>query len=69
MAITVIEGIDLIDLEKILEVMKSFPDVNRVNLLHEDGSGIGTTLDVEFSHKLNDQSITSKIEICGVDRW
>jgi hypothetical protein len=67
--ITTIEGIDLSDFEKILEVMKSFPDVKRVNLIHEDSSGIGSCLDVEFTHKLNGQTITSKIEICGVDRW
>ncbi len=40
-----------------------------VKLIYEDGSGIGSTLDVEFDTEVNGREATIRIPVTGVENW
>jgi hypothetical protein len=40
-----------------------------VKLIYNDGSGIGSTLDVEFDTEVNGRQATVRIPVTGVENW
>ena len=56
------------ELESILEILKKFPDVDKIELRYQGGA-IGGILDMSFPYKVNEVDTTQIIEISGVDKW
>ena len=57
------------DVEKLVEVLKEFPNVDSFDLLHNGGSGIGYTVDIVFREKRGDRDTTVQVEVSGVENW
>lgn len=56
------------EVEKILEIMKKFPDAT-FKLVEEGGSGIGTITSLIVYTEVNGLDGEFKIEISGVESW
>ena len=57
------------DVEKLVEVLKEFPNVDSFSLLHDGSSGIGYAVDIEFQEKRGDRETTVRVEVSGVENW
>lgn len=57
------------DVEKLVEVLKEFPNVDSFDLLHDGSSGIGYAVDIEFQEKRGDRETTVRVEVSGVENW
>jgi hypothetical protein len=57
------------DIEKILEVIKENDLEDTFTLIHDNVSGIGYTLDMEFDAELNGRVITAKVNIADSTTW
>lgn len=56
-------------LEKILEILQKFPDVETVKIEQDDFSGIGTITAIHFTTTINGITGEFKVEISGVEDW
>ena len=56
------------DVLRILTTLKDF-DIDYFKLIKEDGSGIGYTLSLEYSHRMNNQMVDTRINVIGVEDW
>ncbi len=57
------------DIEKILEVIEENDLEDTFTLIHDNTSGIGYTLDMEFDAELNGRVITAKVNIADSSTW
>ena len=57
------------NVEKILEIMKAFPDADSYKLDCYSGSGIGNTISLTMNMIIKDYNTQVKVEITGVDDW
>lgn len=57
------------DLLNISDVLKNFPEVNSVELIQEGNNGIGTTLDMKFTYKVNLVDCTLNVCIADESSW
>lgn len=57
------------DIEKIVNVLNKFPDVNTFELEQETGSGIGSITFITFPHEINGIRGSYGVEISGVEDW
>lgn len=56
------------NVERILKVLDLY-EIDHFALIRENHGGIGYTLDLEFSHKLKDNTLTSRVGIVGPEDW
>jgi hypothetical protein len=56
------------DVQELLKVLDEFK-IDSFKLIKHDTSGIGYTLDIEYSHKLNDRMVETRISVVGTDNW
>lgn len=61
--------LNTVDLNKITEIMKKFPEVERFKIIEERHSGIGNTIELVLDYKVNGIESTVTIEISGVENW
>lgn len=57
---------------ELLEVIKILEENNVegvVELIYDNESGIGSTLDVEFDFKLNNRTVAVRANVVGVGNW
>lgn len=57
------------DIEKILDVLGRFPNVETFELEQTNHSGIGSITEMTFSHEVNGVKGNFNIEISGVEDW
>ena len=57
------------DVERILEVIKENDLKDTFTLIHDNTSGIGYTLDMEFDAELNGRVITARVPIADSNDW
>ena len=57
------------ELEKVLEVIKENQVEGAVKLMYDSSSGIGSTIDMEFDHILNNRPVVIRTNITDVDNW
>lgn len=56
------------DVEVILSTLKEL-QVDHFKLIKNDASGIGYTLDIEYSHKINNRPVDVRVEVVGTENW
>jgi hypothetical protein len=61
--------ISIEDVEKILEIMKKFPDATSFKLVQDGHSGIGSITSIIVCTEINGLDGEFKIEISGVESW
>lgn len=61
--------ISIEDVEKILEVMKKFPDASSFFLQSDSTSGIGSVMTITVRTQINGLDGEFKTEISGVEDW
>jgi hypothetical protein len=57
---------------ELLEVIKILEENNVegvVELIYDNESGIGSTLDVEFDFELNNRTVAVRANVVGVENW
>jgi hypothetical protein len=57
------------DIEKILDILDKFPEVNGFELHQEGSSGIGKITTMSFAHEHNGVKGCLEVEISGVESW
>lgn len=57
------------EVEKILEIMKKFPDAISFELVEEGNNGIGTITSLVVTTKVNGLGGEFKVEISGIESW
>lgn len=57
------------EVEKILEIMKKFPDATNFELVEEGQSGIGSITSLVVTTEVNGVAGGFKVEISGVESW
>ena len=57
------------DLIKMLEILEKFPDVDSVEVLSDNSSGIGAVTTMRLTTKVNGVEGTLEVEISGVENW
>ena len=57
------------DLEIITKIVEENDIKYSFKLIYEGGSGIGYTLDLEYTTELNGREATVKIPVTGVENW
>lgn len=57
------------EVEKILEIMKKFPDATNFKLVQDGQSGIGSITNLIVYTEVNGLDGEFKIEISGVESW
>lgn len=57
------------ELQDILATLEKFPEVDQVDLVCRNESGIGYILDISFPYTVNGVDTVQTIEISGVDKW
>ena len=56
------------EVRELLATLDRF-DVDSFELTKDARSGIGYTLDIEYSTQLNDTMVTIRVPVVGVDTW
>lgn len=56
------------DIRELLATLEKF-DVDYFELFKEDASGIGYTLDIEYSTRLQERTVNIRVPVVGVDSW
>lgn len=56
------------DVRELLATLEKF-DIDSFELTKDARSGIGYTLDIEYSTQLNDTMVTIRVPVVGVDSW
>ena len=57
------------DLEKILEILKKFPDVDVVEVEQDSGSGIGSHTTIKLDTNINGVSGRFETVVSSVENW
>jgi hypothetical protein len=57
------------DIDKILDVLKKFPDVETFEIEQSNHSGIGSITTMTFSQTVNETECELTVEISGVEDW
>lgn len=57
------------DIEKILEVLKKFPDVETIEVKQDNSSGIGCDTSIIIPTNINEVSGSFEISISSVENW
>lgn len=57
------------DIDKILDVLKKFPDVETFEIEQSNHSGIGSITTMTFSQTVNETDCELTVEISGVEDW
>jgi hypothetical protein len=57
------------DLTKMLEILEKFPDVESVEVLSDNSSGIGAVTTMRLTTTVNGVEGTLEVEISGVESW
>jgi len=57
------------EVEKILEILNSFPEADGFRLDQDNSSGIGSVVSITISTQVNGHHGEFKIEISGVENW
>lgn len=57
------------ELEIISNIVRENEIENSFELIYNNDSGIGNTLDMEFDHKLNGRYVTVRVSITDSDSW
>ena len=57
------------ELEIISDIVRENEIENSFELIYNNDSGIGSTLDMEFDHKLNGRYVTVRVNITDSDNW
>lgn len=57
------------EIEKIQTIIDENNIQNPFELIYDNSSGIGATLDLEFDMKVNGRDATIRIPISGVENW
>lgn len=57
------------DIDKILDVLKKFPDVETFEIEQSNHSGIGSITTMIFSQTVNETECELTVEISGVKDW
>lgn len=57
------------DIDKILDVLKKFPDVETFEIEQSNHSGIGSITTMTFSQIVNETECELTVEISGVEDW
>ncbi len=57
------------ELEEILSVMNENKIDDSVQLIYDNSSGIGSTLDIEFGFTLNDRPVVVRVNITDSSDW
>ena len=56
------------DVRELLATLERF-DVDHFELIKTDASGIGYTLDIEYSARLQESMVSIRVPVVGVDAW
>lgn len=56
------------DLDAINQAVKDF-DLKSFTLIHDNSSGIGYTIDLEFEHCVNKRPARTRVAITDSDNW
>ena len=56
------------DLTAIKTIVDEF-QIDNFELIYDGSSGIGYTLDISFSHVLNERVVTTTVEVVTSDSW
>jgi hypothetical protein len=57
------------DLEEILKIIDEVNIEGSIELIYDNSSGIGYTIDIEFDHNINDRYIRARTPIATSDNW
>lgn len=57
------------DIDKILDVLNKFQDVQTFQLEQENCSGIGSITTMKFNQTVNEVECELAVEISGVENW
>ena len=57
------------DIDKILDVLKKFPDVETFEIEQSNHSGIGSITKMTFSQTVNETECELTVEISGLEDW
>ena len=57
------------DIDKILDVLKKFPDIETFEIEQSNHSGIGSITTMTFSQTVNETECELTVEISGVEDW
>ncbi len=57
------------DIDKILDVLKKFPNVETFEIKQSNHSGIGSITTMTFSQTVNETECELTVEISGVEDW
>ena len=57
------------DVEKLKDILDSFPDVKAVEIRQDSSSGIGSYTYVSFAQTINGFVGSFEVEISGVEDW
>ena len=57
------------ELEIISDIVRENEIENSFELIYNNDSGIGSTLDMEFDHELNGRYVTVRLNITDSDSW
>ena len=57
------------ELEIINDIVRENEIENSFELIYNNDSGIGSTLDMEFDYKLNGRYVTVRVSITDSDSW
>lgn len=57
------------DLERILEILKKFPDVDVVEVQQDSSSGIGSHTTVKFETEVNGVIGSLEVVVSSVENW
>lgn len=57
------------DVEKMLETLNKFPDLDVFELEQHSHSGLGSVTEMTFATKVNGVAGSFSVEVSGVDKW
>jgi len=57
------------DIEKIVDVLDKFPEINSFEINEENCSGIGNIITMTFAKEINGLTGSFNVEISGVENW
>ncbi len=57
------------ELEIINKIIEENNIENSIELIYNNDSGIGNTLDIEFDHELHGRYVTVRVNISDTDSW
>lgn len=62
-------SLNVVDLERINKWVSENPDVQYFDIVVSNESGIGSTIEVEYTHVHKGYPTKTRVEISGVENW